>query len=217
MTPSRSEGVFAKIGFNPPETWFNLLFRRARVAPAPNPTEHLGLNVSLALQMELKPPVWLAARGTSMLPWPTPSYEVKIEPIGSQPEIGSILVFRRGARLYYHRIVEILDSNRWRTKGDTLIESDEPVSDAEVIGQVTAARRGNRIWLTRPDPGAARLSDRLGRWFGGSGCPKQLRLWRWRRLAYLAVLLSAWPVRGRFAHRHSGSGAGKITTSAERN
>ena len=216
-TCSPDRPVTAGTGAGRPGFWLKRLFQRARVVPHPDPTEHAGLTVSLALQMELNPPVWLAAGGNSMLPWPVPGYEVKIEPLGLPPEIGSILVFRRGAKLYYHRIVECLGPNRWRTKGDTLIESDEPVSDAEIIGQVTAARRGNRVWAVRPDAGAARLSDRLGRWFGGPGRPERLMLRRMQRLAYLAVLLSAWPVRGRFAQRRSGSGTGKITTSAERN
>lgn len=216
-TYSPGRAAAARTGAGRPGFWFKRLFRRARVAPDPDPTEHAALNVSLALQLESKQPVWLAAGGNSMLPWPVPGYEVKIEPAGSGPEIGSILVFRRGAKLYYHRIVECLGSNRWRTKGDTLIESDEPVSDAEIIGQVTSARRGNRVWAVRPDPGAARLSDCLGRYFGGPGRPEHSMLHRVRRLAYLAVLLSAWPVRGRFAQHRSGSGTGENATSAERN
>lgn len=184
---SRSEnGSLAKL--------FKLPFRRPLIAPRPQPEENAGVNVCLALQMELKPPVWLKARGTSMLPWRFPGCEVRIERVGTDLETGLIIVFRQGAKLYYHRVIEQLDRGLWRTKGDTLIESDTPVSHSDVIGQVTAVRRGSRVRGLRSDRGAALLSAGLGRWFSRFFAPDTRRR-SIVRLMYLAALLSAWPFR----------------------
>jgi hypothetical protein len=202
---------------DPAASWFRRLFCRARITPLPNPLEHAAINVSFALQMDLKSSVWLAAGGISMLPWPTSGYEVKIEPIASEPVIGSIIVFRRGAKLYYHRIVECLGANRWRTKGDTLIESDDPVSGTEIIGQVTAARRGKREWAVPPDYGAAQLSARLGRCFGGPDRQELSKRHRILRLVYLAILLSVWPFRGWFAHRPATASTDRNADPVDRN
>jgi hypothetical protein len=181
--------------------WVFLLFPHAIYAPRPAQTEHASLSISFAMQLDLAVPVWLLARGTSMLPGWLPGCKIKIEPVGTEPQIGMVLVFRQGAKLYYHRVIERIGRNQWRTKGDALIDSDEPVSDDDIIGRVTAVRRGNRLREVRPDRAAARLSDQLGRFFGrfaqSSWKPKRLAL----RVAYLAVLCSAWPFRQLLAGR----------------
>ena len=153
------------------------------------------MSLGLAMRLELTAPVWLMARGTSMLPWRMPGCEMKLQPVGPALAIGEILVFRHGAKLYYHRVIERISPNQWRTKGDTLINSDEPVSDRDIVGRVTAVRRGNRVREVRPDRGAASLSRRLGRCFGRFGRPSGWLTRLGTRVAYLVLLLSAWPFR----------------------
>ena len=159
------------------------------------------MNLCFELQLDQGAQVWLEARGTSMLPWRIPGCEMKLERVGPELEIGQVLVFRRGARLYYHRVIERISRNQWRTKGDTLVEPDEPVSDSDIVGHVTAVRRGSRVREVRPDRSAAGLSRRLGRFFGRLGRPSEGRTRLGIRVAYLAVLLSAWPFRRLLARR----------------
>ncbi|HUI07529.1 MAG TPA: S24/S26 family peptidase [Verrucomicrobiae bacterium] len=164
------------------------------------------MNLGLSLRMDLAAPVWLKAKGTSMFPWRIPGCEVRIEPAGPALEVGLIVVFRRGAKLYYHRVIKQVSSSQWQTKGDTLIDSDDPISDNDIVGRVTAVRRGNCVRAARPDADAAWLSDRLGGFFRrlgpSSGCVARFG----RRALYLAVLLNAWPFRRLLARQEFGSG-----------
>jgi signal peptidase I len=169
-------------------------FRRTFYAPRPPQGEHAGMSLCLELQLERQGQVWLAARGTSMLPWRLPGWELRFER-GLQPAIGAILVFRHGAKLYYHRAVERIGPDHWRTKGDTLLEADEPVSENDIVGQVTGVRREGRVCRVRADASAAWLSRQLGLYFGRPGRPSGRAGRLGRRAAYLIVLLSAWPFR----------------------
>jgi len=196
--------------------WIGWLLGCARYAPRPDQAEDAGMNLCLELQLELAPAVWLKASGTSMLPWRIPGCEVKLEPAGPDPEVGLIVVFRRGPRLYYHRVIERMTDKLWRTKGDTLIEPDEPVSQLDIVGCVTAVRRGNRLRTIRPDPGAAWLSARVGRCFGRLGQP----VGKFRRVglraAYLAILLSVWPFRGLLVRHPCQPGASSTALRMEK-
>ena len=192
--------------------WGGGWFRKVFYAPRPEQTEHASMSLCLAMRLDLAPPVWLAARGTSMLPWRVAGCEMKIERVGPEPEIGTILVFRQGAKLYYHRVIGRIGANQWRTKGDTLIDSDEPVSDGDIVGRITAVRRGNRVRAVRPDHGAAWLSQRLGRSFSRFGRSSRRIKRLGIRVAYLAVLLSAWPFRRLLAPRDFEPG---ITTAGQ--
>ncbi|MGA2138651.1 MAG: S24/S26 family peptidase [Verrucomicrobiia bacterium] len=164
------------------------------------------MSLCLELRLDLASPVWLEARGTSMLPWRIPRCEVKIETAGPELEIGLIVAFRQGAKLYYHRVIKQVGKNRWRTKGDTLIASDEPVSRSDIIGRVVAVRRGNRVREVRPDRGAAWLSERLGCFFGCLGQSSGHLTHFGIRVVYLAVLLSTWPFRHLLARQEVGRG-----------
>ena len=182
-------------------SWSDGWFRKVFYAPRPEQTKHASMSLCLEMRLDLSSPVWLLARGTSMFPWRLPGCKMKLERVAPDPEIGMILVFRHGAKLYYHRVIERVSGSQWRTKGDTLIDSDEPVSNGDVIGRVSAVRRGNRVRELRPDHGAAWISRRLGRWFDRFG-PSSGRLKRLGiRAAYLAVLLCAWPLRRLLARR----------------
>jgi hypothetical protein len=175
--------------------WIARLFSQAQYAPKPEQAEHAGLSLCFAMRMDLGTPVWLEAGGTSMLPGWLPGCKVKLAPVETEPEIGMILVFRHGAKLYYHRVIERIGRNQWRTKGDALLHPDEPVSTGDIIGRVTAVRRWRHVREVRPDPAAARLSLRLGHFFDrfdrSAGQPMRLAL----RMAYLGALLGGWPFR----------------------
>jgi hypothetical protein len=145
-----------------------------------------------------------------MLPWPKPGSELRIEPLGVGCGIGAIVVFRRGAKLYYHRVVEQTGPEEWRTKGDTVVHSDEPVMGEEIIGQVTARRRGTQAWTIEPDREAAWLSERLGRWFSGTDRARPRQTGTLGRMVYLVVLLGAWPFRRMLAPRASGLREGEM-------
>ena len=162
----------------------------------PDPAEHSQINLYFALQLEQTGFVWLKARGTSMLPWAIPGCELKIEPVGPELESGLIVVFRQGHKLYFHRVIERINSQHWLTKGDALVYPDLPVSNPDILGYITAVRRGNRIRSIRPDRDAACLSLRLGHWFGRpDGQPVGRFKRRTLRLVYLLALFGAWPFR----------------------
>jgi hypothetical protein len=193
------------------------LFGHAVYARPPEQAEHASLSLCCAMRMELGAPFWLAARGTSMLPWRLPGCELKLDPLEFEPEKGLILVFRHGRKLCYHRVMERIGRNQWRTKGDTLIDPDAPVSDDDIVGRITAVRRGNRVREVRPDRSAAWLSHQLGSFFAGLGQPSGHRRRLGLRIAYLAILLSAWPFRRVLARedREAGAAAGAKPMGAD--
>jgi hypothetical protein len=126
---------------------------------------------------------------------------VWLEPAGPKLEPGAIAVFRHGPKLYYHRVLGQTGPDQWQTKGDTLLTPDPPVNREDLIGCVTAVRRGEHVRAIEPDPGAAGLSRILGKRFSRfqartSGVPRGLI-----RFIYLCVLLPLWPWRRVFAAR----------------
>ncbi len=90
----------------------------------------------------------LRAWGQSMLPavWPGDVLTVKrCRP--EQLERGEIVLYRRGERLFIHRVTSLqeADGARWVvTQGDATPHSDPPVAASEVLGCVTNIARGAR-------------------------------------------------------------------------
>ena len=103
----------------------------------------------------------LAVTGASMLPsiWPGDVLEVRhlrAEP-GSAAGAGSIglddiVLFARGSGLVAHRVVQVIagpGGTMLVTRGDSLLQTDPPVSAEEVLGRVTAVVRGCRRIVPR--------------------------------------------------------------------
>ena len=90
----------------------------------------------------------LRAWGESMLPsvWPGDVLTVKRRR-PEQLERGNIVLYRRGERLFIHRVTGIQEAGgeRWVvTQGDATPHSDPPVAASEVLGCVTNIARGAR-------------------------------------------------------------------------
>lgn len=105
----------------------------------------------------------LAVTGISMVPaiWPRDILSVRSHDI-VQAVPGDIIVFRYGGRLVAHRVVERVDCQngiQWVTRGDSACGNDIPVSSDELLGRVTAVRRGAHWFTPRRS-----LSRRLTSW-----------------------------------------------------
>ena len=93
----------------------------------------------------------LAVTGTSMLPaiWPRDILSVRSHDV-VQAVPGDIIVFRHGGRLVAHRVAERVDCQngiKWVTRGDSACGNDIPVLSDELLGRVTAVKRGSH-WFT---------------------------------------------------------------------
>lgn len=90
----------------------------------------------------------LRAWGESMLPsvWPGDVLTLKrCRP--EQLKRGEIVLYRRGERLFIHRVTRIREAEgeRWVvTQGDATPHSDPPVAASQVLGCVTNIARGAR-------------------------------------------------------------------------
>jgi signal peptidase I len=90
----------------------------------------------------------LRAWGQSMLPsvWPGDVLTVK-QCRPEQLERGDIVLFRRGERVFIHRVTSIQEADgegRVVTQGDATPHSDPPVAASQVLGCVTNIARGAR-------------------------------------------------------------------------
>jgi hypothetical protein len=65
---------------------------------------------------------------------------------------GEIVLFVRENRLFVHRVVKPSAGGRKTliTRGDSVPDNDPPVSPGELLGCVTAIRRGRRVIVPRP-------------------------------------------------------------------
>ena len=90
----------------------------------------------------------LRAWGESMLPSVWPGDVLTLERCHpEQLERGEIVLFRRGERLFIHRVREIQQAEGvlWVvTQGDAIPDPDPPVAASEVLGCVTNIARGAR-------------------------------------------------------------------------
>ena len=88
--------------------------------------------------------VMLQAAGASMIPAIWPGDLLTVRPCAvSSLRSGQVILFRRGDKLFAHRIQRINDDNIV-TRGDSVREFDPPVAECEVVGRVECIRRGNR-------------------------------------------------------------------------
>ena len=94
----------------------------------------------------------LRVTGSSMLPSIWPGDVVHVEAAHPESlELGDIVLFRRGARLFAHRLLHSpahKNLNLFVTRGDALPSPDPPVSSSDILGRVASivalGRRGNR-------------------------------------------------------------------------
>jgi signal peptidase I len=103
--------------------------------------------VAGALQSQSR--VVLRVYGASMLPWVRPGDVVVIH--SASPDTvrcGDVVLFRRGDRLYVHRIVEkrgLRRDARFLAKGDANPHADGIIGQEEILGRVVNLYRGNRL------------------------------------------------------------------------
>jgi hypothetical protein len=99
-----------------------------------------------------------------MLPTIRPGDELEVERAGLETmKPGAVVLFRRGERLFAHRIVRA-GGGALQTKGDALVEQDPPVAEKELLGRVAEIRRGGK--RIRLDSFGQRLWARLAPWSG---------------------------------------------------
>jgi len=93
--------------------------------------------------------VVLRVYGASMLPWVRRGDVVVIH--NASPDTvrcGDVVLFRRGDRLYVHRIVEkrgLRRRARFLAKGDANPHADGIIGQEEILGRVVNLYRGNRL------------------------------------------------------------------------
>ncbi len=109
----------------------------------------------------------LAVTGTSMLPSVCPGDVLEVHR-ESPAEVlpGQLVLFEREGRFFAHRVVgKVRDEDRTLlvTRGDRLRQPDPPVEPRELLGRVTAVRRGRRRVATRLTVGRRIASWLLGR------------------------------------------------------
>lgn len=110
----------------------------------------------------------IGAAGSSMLPAVRPSDVLLVRRVElERARVGDIVLYRRGRRLFAHRVVRSLPG-RLVTRGDALPGDDPPVGPAELLGRVLRVVRRGRA-LRPPGRRAASAiferSVRAGRWY----------------------------------------------------
>ena len=93
----------------------------------------------------------IRVQGSSMLPSIRPGDEIEVQPIPfHEIETGDVIAYRRGDRLFAHRVIGKDPGNNPITRGDSLPQADAPVLESELLGSVTAVfREGRRVSLKR--------------------------------------------------------------------
>lgn len=127
----------------------------------------------------------LAVRGYSMLPtlWPGDVLAIEGESI-DRVQVGDVVLYARADRFYIHRILR-KDAkgtgNRLITRGDSMLEADDPVLPEEFLGKVVARESGaGKVAV----PVCSRLRRQIGVMLAYSGRLRSLALrwhaWRFR-------------------------------------
>jgi len=94
-------------------------------------------------------------KGSSMCPTLQPGDWLLVEPL-KHYEVGEIVVFHRGRLIIAHRLIK-MDGLKAHTTGDYL-NSQEEISQSDIIGRVQYAIRGRNILAIPPKPkGLARI------------------------------------------------------------
>jgi hypothetical protein len=104
-------------------------------------------------------PLWIKARGASMLPFMWDGDVVLVAPTPwTAVGVGDVVCYETSpGRLVLHRVIERTD-DRAVTKGDALMAT-EAIEPAQLLGKVTAIERHGRI--TRLDGRRARWRTRM--------------------------------------------------------
>ena len=100
-------------------------------------------------------PLWIKARGASMLPFVWDGDVALVTPAAWRAiGVGDVVCYETPAgRLFLHRVIERTD-DRFITKGDALVAT-EAIARAQLLGKVTAIERRGRMM---------RLDGRSARW-----------------------------------------------------
>jgi signal peptidase I len=105
-----------------------------------------GANIAAALERRGR--VSLRVQGTSMLPWVRPGDIANIRGVSADAiRCGDVVLFRRGNRLFVHRIIEksgAVGAAQFRAKGDAHPTCDGLVEQQELLGRVVRIYRGGR-------------------------------------------------------------------------
>jgi hypothetical protein len=98
----------------------------------------------------------LRVQGSSMLPAICPGDEVEIQSCNSgECEIGDVVAFSRGGRLFVHRVIGRDSGGNLLTQGDAILAPDAPVCADEYLGRVAGLERDGQAvpikisWLQR--------------------------------------------------------------------
>ena len=143
--------------------------------------------------------VTIRMRGTSMTPLLRESDKVTLAPLGGEPQVGDVLLFRYGRLHILHRLVA-REGDRLVMQGDFCVGHEE-IRRADVVGRLDSVHRRNGQSIGVGSAEWNRLSSRSlqlkkarnagRRWLGRKG-RRQLRPWY---LALLVILMWA-PLNG---------------------
>jgi signal peptidase I len=131
--------------------------------------------------------VTLRVVGGSMGPWLHPGDIITVR--HAEPRTiarGNVIVFLRGGFLITHRVISRLRAGadgqvRWKTKGDSALQTDPPVLEEELLGRVSSIERAGRsLPLDTPLQTAigwllAGISPLSRFWYPGARVVKQLK------------------------------------------
>jgi signal peptidase I len=112
--------------------------------------EHISkeaLKAALEMWSQAGETHYLPLHGGSMLPLLHDGDQMLVSHDLSSVRAGDIVVFQREQNLVAHRVMVTVNSSRGRelrTKGDSWLYYDLPISEKQIFGTVLAVRRANR-------------------------------------------------------------------------
>src|SRR3989442_12025276 len=119
---------------------------------------------------------WVRAASSSMSPLICPGDQLRLGALeGGRVRAGTIVAFRRAGALIVHRVLGDTPAGLV-TKGDALVDADEPISTRELLARVTAIRSpgGRSIDLDRrPWPWIGGRLAPLARMGGAKPAPRE--------------------------------------------
>ena len=103
-------------------------------------------------------PIHAEMRGASMWPAAPEGSELVVTPCTStELRSGDLVVFRLGAAVITHRVIDVDEGGQVRAWGDALLQPDPPIAPGDVLGRARVVRRGPMIL---PAPSRARDAGR---------------------------------------------------------
>ena len=91
--------------------------------------------------------IWIGARGASMSPTIPAGAEVLVAPLRAGVRPGQVVFAVLGTSTPVVHRVERVDGDRVLLRGDARVVADPPVGRAQILGEVTRARRDGREWV----------------------------------------------------------------------